>query len=95
MAIQAALGEIILRMDVHTRYAPDYIARCVEGLKQKDVDNVGGPARTEATGFLSAAIAAAYNSPYSCGGARFHDPNYEGYADTVPYGCWRKSTRIC
>jgi GT2 family glycosyltransferase len=26
------------------------------------------------------------------GGARFHDVDFEGYVDTVPYGCWRKST---
>jgi GT2 family glycosyltransferase len=34
------------------------------------------------------AIAAAYHSPFAVGGARFHDPQAEGYVDTVPYGCW-------
>ena len=30
--IRAARGEIIIRMDAHAEYAPDYIARCVETL---------------------------------------------------------------
>src|SRR5437867_4273395 len=27
-AIQAARGDVIIRMDVHTEYAPDYIRQC-------------------------------------------------------------------
>jgi len=91
-AIRSANGEIILRMDVHTEYAPDYVRTCVETLLSKNVGNVGGPARTRATGLLPRSIAAAYHSPFACGSPRFHDPNYEGPADTVPYGCWRKET---
>ena len=91
-AIRAAHGEIILRMDAHTRYAPDYCVRCVETLESTGADNVGGPARTSADGLLPRAIAAAYHSPFSTGGAKFHDPSYEGQVDTVTYGCWRKTT---
>jgi succinoglycan biosynthesis protein ExoA len=91
-AIRAARGDIIIRMDAHTEYAPDYIARCVETLEQTGADNVGGPARTKADTRLQKAIAAAYHSPFSVGGARFHDPDYEGYVDTVTYGCWRRET---
>ena len=93
-AIQVAKGEIILRMDAHTSYAPDYVRRCVETLQSTGAGNVGGPARASATGFWGRAIASAYRSPFACGGARFHDPAYEGYADTVPYGCWRRDTLI-
>ena len=92
LGIARARGDIILRMDVHTRYASDYVVHCLRELRSRDADNVGGPARTETSGFLAGAIAAAYHSPYSCGGARFHDESFEGYVDTVPYGCWRKST---
>lgn len=91
-AIRAARGAIILRMDAHTRYAPDYCRLCVETLRRTGADNIGGPARTEARGLRAQAIAAAYHSPFSTGGARFHDVDFEGWVDTVPYGCWRKST---
>src|SRR5262245_66014833 len=49
-AIRAARGDIIIRMDVHTEYSPDYVATCVHYLKQTGADNVGGPARTKASG---------------------------------------------
>jgi GT2 family glycosyltransferase len=91
LAIRAARGEFILRMDVHTEYGPDYIATCVEALRSSQADNAGGPARTRASGYAAKAIAAAYHSPFACGGARFHDETYEGFVDTVPYGCWRRS----
>src|SRR6266487_1501498 len=41
-AIREARGEIVLRMDAHTRYAPDYCRRCVEALRATGADNVGG-----------------------------------------------------
>jgi succinoglycan biosynthesis protein ExoA len=91
-AIRAARGEIIVRMDAHTCYATDYTRRCLEELARTGADNVGGPARTRSQGARARAVAAAYHSPFSTGGARFHDPDYEGWVDTVPYGCWRKET---
>ena len=91
-AIGVARGSIIVRMDAHTEYAPDYVRRCVEALDHTEADNVGGPARTRADSFLGRAIAAAYHSPFAVGGARFHQVNFEGDVDTVTYGCWRKQS---
>ncbi len=91
-AVGAARGDIIIRMDVHTIYAPDYCRRSVEILERTGADNAGGPARTRPRGDLGRAIAAAYHSRFGCGGARFHDESYEGWVDTVPYGCWHKAT---
>jgi succinoglycan biosynthesis protein ExoA len=90
-AIRAASGSIIVRMDAHTSYAPDYCKRCVAELERTGADNVGGPARTRTHGTRARAFAAAYHSRFSTG-ARFHDEAYEGWIDTVPYGCWRKET---
>jgi succinoglycan biosynthesis protein ExoA len=89
-AIGIARGRYILRMDAHTVYAADYSVRCVEALEESGADNAGGPARTRAEGLRARAVAAAYHSPFSTGGARFHDPDYKGWVDTVPYGCWRR-----
>jgi glycosyltransferase involved in cell wall biosynthesis len=47
-AIRKAGGEVIIRMDVHTEYASNYIRRCVSELERTSADNVGGPARTRA-----------------------------------------------
>jgi glycosyltransferase involved in cell wall biosynthesis len=88
--IRAATGSVIVRMDAHTEYSPDYVRRCVELLQSTGADNVGGPARTKPGTYMERAIAAAYHSPFSVGGAKFHDVGYEGYVDTVTYGCWQK-----
>jgi glycosyltransferase involved in cell wall biosynthesis len=91
-AIFASTGDIVLRLDAHTDFAPDYILECVRTLNRTGHQNVGGPARTKASGRTARAIAAAYHSPFSTGGAKFHDPDYEGFVDTVTYGCWRRET---
>lgn len=88
--IRAARGGIIVRVDAHAEYAKDYVRTCVSILKQKNADNVGGPARTKAVTYIQKAVAIAYHSKFSVGGARFHDIRYEGWVDTVTYGCFRK-----
>jgi len=94
IAIHAARGDIIVRMDCHSEFAPDYIRTCVELLETRGAANVGGPARTMPRGRTERAVAAAYHSAFSTGGARFHDEKYEGWVDTVTYGCWHKKTLL-
>jgi len=89
-AIRAASGQIFVRMDAHTRYAPDYLRQCVSVLRSTGADNVGGPWIAESTSYLGEAIAAAFQSRFAAGGARSHVPHYEGEVDTVYLGCWRK-----
>src|SRR5581483_3732189 len=90
-ALRQARGEVIIRMDAHTTYAPDYIKQCLAVLRETGADNVGGPMRTTALTYKERAIQAVFHSPFAVGGARSHNPDYEGYVDTVIYGCWRRS----
>lgn len=90
-ALRQAQGEIIVRMDAHTEYATDYIRQCVTVLQETGAANVGGAHRTRSSGYLQEAIALAFHSPFSAGGARSHALDYEGPVDTVIYGCWRKA----
>ena len=89
-AIRAAQGDIIVRMDAHTIYAPDYVRQCLAVLEGSGADNVGGPMQTTATKYMERAIRAVFHSAFAVGGARSHLANYEGYVDTVIYGCWEK-----
>ncbi len=93
-AISQAGGEFIVRMDVHSEYAPDYVASCVRTLIETGAENVGGPMRQAGTSYMGRGIAAAFHAPFSCGGARFHRETYEGWVDTVTYGCWRRETLL-
>ena len=90
-AIRAARGEIIVRMDAHTIYAPDYVQQCLAVMSETEADNVGGPMQTTAETFMERAIRAVFHSAFAVGGARSHQASYEGYVDTVIYGCWKKS----
>jgi len=90
-ALREARGEVIVRMDAHTVYSPDYIKRCLAVLRETGADNVGGPMCTTATTYKERAIRAVFHSPFAVGGARSHNSNFEGYVDTVIYGCWRKT----
>lgn len=92
LGVRAARGDVILRMDAHTEYATDYVKECLDAMARTGAENVGGPARTLAVSYWERVIAAAYHSPFAVGGARFHDVEFEGYVDTVPYGCWSRGT---
>ena len=74
-AIRAARGKIIVRIDVHTLYAPDYVSQCIAVLQETGADNVGGPWVAHGTGYIGRAIAAAFQSPFAVGGARGHNPH--------------------
>jgi glycosyltransferase involved in cell wall biosynthesis len=90
-AICAATGDVIVRMDAHTHYAPDYIRECVTALQVSGADNVGGPWVAEGRGLVGRAIAAAFRSRFCTGGGKAHDAEYEGEVDTVYLGCWTRS----
>jgi glycosyltransferase involved in cell wall biosynthesis len=91
-AIKAARGNVIVRMDVHTEYDPDYLRQCIQVLEETGADNVGGPWVAVGKSYVQKAIALAFRSPFSSGGARSHDAVYEGPVDTVYLGCWRRKT---
>lgn len=91
-AIRAARGDVIVRMDVHARYSPDFLRTAVQVLRETGADNVGGAIRAEATAYWGRAIAAAFHAPFVCGGAATRKPDFEGPTDTVFPGCWKKET---
>ncbi len=94
IAVRQARGEVIVRMDLHTEYAPDYVVECVRGLERSGADNVGGPWTPRGRGPTGQAIALAFDSPWVSGGGRAHDPAHEGDVDTVYLGCWRRATLL-
>jgi succinoglycan biosynthesis protein ExoA len=89
--IAGARGEIIVRMDVHARYAPDYVSQCVAVLDATGADNVGGAQRASPETWFQRALCAALDSPLGVGGARYRDANEEGFVDTVFLGAFRRS----
>src|SRR6185295_15191207 len=94
-ALAAASGEVVVRMDVHSEYAPDYVAECLAALQASGADNVGGPWRAVADADgppMQAAVAAAFQSRWVAGGALSRRLDYDGPADTVYLGAWPRGT---
>ena len=87
--LAAARGEVLVRMDVHCEYAPDYVSRAVEALEATGATNVGGAQRAKANTSFQRALTAVLQSPLAVGGAKYRDAHAEGYVDTVFLGTFR------
>lgn len=93
-AIEAARGDVIVRMDVHTVYAGDYVAQCVRVLTETGAACVGGAWKPVGLGWPQAAIALAFQSRFGSGGAASRRVDFNGEVDTVYLGAWRREELI-
>lgn len=90
IGIENSNGEYIIRMDAHASYAHDYISKCIEYIKKTGTQNVGGPTIVKGFSNTQKVIAAAYSSSFALGGSNHYDKNFEGYTDTVSWGCFKR-----
>ncbi|MPZ88446.1 MAG: glycosyltransferase [Nitriliruptorales bacterium] len=89
-AVAAASGEVIVRLDAHSRLAPGHVHRAVELLAETGVANVGGPQAAQTTGGFAACVADAMRSRAGSGGATYRVGTRPGPADTVYLGAFRR-----
>lgn len=92
-AIEAARGEIILRLDAHSRPYPDYVAKSVSALLEGRGENVGGvwEIHPGAQTWVAQSIAAAAAHPLGVGDALYRHAREAAEVDTVPFGAFRRS----
>jgi len=93
-AIMAAEADIVVRMDVHTSYASDYVLQCVRTLHSTGAACVGGAWRPVGEGFPQRAIARAFQSRFGSGGAASRRAALDGPVDTVYLGAWWRSALL-
>jgi succinoglycan biosynthesis protein ExoA len=91
LGIATARGEIVVRADAHTLYAPDYVSRCVDALEAGPAV-VGGLMRAVGTTNFGRAVAAVTSSPAGVGPGRFHYARDAADVETVYLGAWRRET---
>jgi glycosyltransferase involved in cell wall biosynthesis len=92
VGIAASTGELILRVDAHTLYAPDYLRRSVEALDRYGAAVVGGPMRPVGLTSFGRAVAAVTSSPFGIGPGRFHYAEEVREVETVYLGLFRADT---
>ena len=92
--IAASHGDIIMRLDAHASYEPNYFSTLVAALDAYQADNVGSVCKTDVLHKTpkSLAIREVLSHPLGVGNSAFRtgiDKAKE--VDTVPFGCWRRS----
>ncbi|MEM6325508.1 MAG: glycosyltransferase family 2 protein [Bacteroidota bacterium] len=91
IAVRAATGAIVARMDGHAKMAPDYIRQCVDAMERTGADGVGGVIETVGGSYVARGIARAQSSLFGVGGAGFRTGRAEGaFVDTVAFPAYRR-----
>jgi succinoglycan biosynthesis protein ExoA len=90
-AIHLANGNVIVRLDAHTKYASDYLVKILEAFSKSDASIVGGPMRASGTTSFQQAVSSATSTSFGIGNSHFHFEAFEGYTDSVYLGAWKKS----
>ena len=91
--IEAAKGDVIMRLDAHASYQPDYFSTLVKGLKDLQAENVGTVCKTDVLNKTSKtlAIREVLSNKLGVGDSTFRTGiDKEQEVDTVPFGCWPK-----
>lgn len=88
--ISLCRGEIVIRIDAHCIYAPDYFQSILKTFEDSNADIVGGPTRIIAESDFQKAVAFAMTSKLGIGDSKVHDINYRGLTEHVTFGAWKK-----
>lgn len=89
--IEAAKGDILMRVDAHSSYQPDYFSVLVKGLKRLHADNVGTVCKTDVLHKTpkTLAIREVLCNKFGVGNSTFRiGVDHEQEVETVPFGCW-------
>jgi succinoglycan biosynthesis protein ExoA len=97
VAISNANGDIIVRVDGHSRIAPDYVSRCVNHLLASNVAAVGGKIETIGETWLGRGIAIGMTSRFGVGAVSFRTSTARSECepvDTIVFGAyWCRTLR--
>ncbi len=91
LAAEAATGEILIRIDGHSTYAPDYVSRSVAALLESGATAVGGRMIPRSATPVGNAVASAMATPWAVGPARYRHQDHRSLVDTVYLGAFRKA----
>jgi GT2 family glycosyltransferase len=88
--IRAATGDLIVRLDCHSRYPDDYLRRCAEVAESTGAWNVGGRLVPRGETPFERSVATAMDSPFGgIGWTRMGESTEPIEVDTVTFGAFR------
>ncbi len=91
-AIEAATGDLVIRMDAHTIPAQDYIALSVQAFDEGKGEDIGGVIDIQpgSATWIAKGIAVATRHPLGVGDAKYRWAKTASYADTVAFGTYAR-----
>lgn len=93
-AIEVSKGDVIMRLDAHASYEPNYFSAIAAALDKYGADNAGSVCKTDVLNKTAKALAIreVLSHPLGVGNSAFRT-GIDGVkeVDTVPFGCWRRS----
>lgn len=89
-AAEQASGEILIRVDGHSTYAPDYVSRSVTALTESGVTAAGGRMIPVSDNPVGRAVVSAMASRWAVGPARYRHQSHPSLVDTVYLGAFRR-----
>lgn len=90
LAIKAAKGDPIIRIDAHSEYADDYYEKILSVFESTGADIVGGGYNLCYKSVFQQNVGLALGSKWGTGGSEAFDVTIKGFSDQVAYGAWRK-----
>jgi len=94
VAIEASMGDVIVRCDAHSVLPDHYVATAVRVMHETRAANVGGVQRAVGSTPVQRGIAAAMTNPLGVGDAKFHRGGSAGETDTVYLGVFERNALI-
>ena len=88
-AAERARGEILVRVDGHAVYAPDYVAASIAALEESQATAAGGRMIPESDTPVGRAIVSAMASAWAVGPAPYRHQTHRSLVDTVYLGAYR------
>ncbi len=92
LGVRAARGAWIMRLDAHAAYPANYMKLCYETARRSGAENVGGLVITQpgGRGYSAQLVQALTTHKFGVGDAGFRTGAKEDWADTVPFGFFRR-----
>ncbi len=87
--IREATGDLLVRVDCHSRYPADYLRRCAIAAEETGAENVGGVQVSTGRTPMERAVAAAVDTAFGGIGWTRKPPGGRVEVDTVPFGAFR------
>jgi succinoglycan biosynthesis protein ExoA len=92
--IRASRGEIVTRVDGHSRVAPDYLSRIVQVMEETGEAVVGGPVLLETDTPFRRALVEALLSPLGVGAVPYRTLRTRSFVESLQTGSFRREVLL-